>query len=184
MRLKANQIDIIRMQDFDAYLTRKKIKYLYIRINREGIVQVSAPLHCPLTKIKLFLQKKTQWIIKHRNVSASSLLSNHLTASLSVEQSAQMAQLVPVLINKWAQVIGVEVNQWVIKVMKTRWGSCQPVKKKICLNAHLIQYPLICLEYVIVHELVHLLEASHNARFHALMTYYMPEWKEYKRRLT
>ncbi|MBX9702646.1 MAG: M48 family metallopeptidase [Silvanigrellaceae bacterium] len=95
-------------------------------------------------------------------------------------QREQLKSLLPALIEKWEPILGVKVNQWGIRAMKTRWGSCNPVKKHISLNLTLIQKPLVCLEYVLVHELVHLLEASHNKRFHALMTHYLPDWKKYK----
>ena len=95
----------------------------------------------------------------------------------------QMQFRVPELIKKWEVIIGVQVNEWGIKTMKTRWGSCNTVKKRVWLNLNLIQKPLMCLEYVIVHELVHLLEASHNKRFYALMTQFMPEWKTWKNQL-
>jgi predicted metal-dependent hydrolase len=93
---------------------------------------------------------------------------------------SQMKALVPDLLSKWEPIIGVKANQWGIKVMKTRWGSCNTIKKRIWLNLSLIHYPLGCLEYVLVHELVHLLEASHNRRFYALMSEFMPDWKVYK----
>ena len=92
----------------------------------------------------------------------------------------QMQALLPQLIEKWEAVIGVHADEWRIKSMKTRWGSCHPLKKRICLNLRLMEKPVGCLESVIVHELVHLLEASHNARFYALMTQFMPEWRTYK----
>lgn len=93
----------------------------------------------------------------------------------------EMESILPELINKWQRIIGVTVTEWGIKKMKTRWGSCNTRVARIWLNLSLIQKPLLCLEYVLVHELVHLLEASHNKRFHALMTHFMPQWKEYKR---
>ncbi len=95
-------------------------------------------------------------------------------------QRDQMRGLLPNLIAKWEPIIEVKVNHWGIRAMQTRWGSCNPVKKRIWMNLYLIQKPLICLEYVLVHEMVHLLEASHNHRFKAYMTRFMPEWRTYK----
>lgn len=95
----------------------------------------------------------------------------------------QMQAYLPSLFDKWESIIGVNATQIRIKHMKSRWGSCHPIKKHITLNLRLIEKPLICLEYVIVHELVHLLEASHNQRFHALMTHYLPDWKLIKKTL-
>jgi len=65
--------------------------------------------------------------------------------------------------------------------MKTRWGSCNIRARRIWLNLNLIKKPLCCLDYVVVHELVHLLEASHNKRFYSLMTQFMPQWRDYQR---
>lgn len=93
---------------------------------------------------------------------------------------SQMLNVLPELIQKWEALIGVRVNAWGIRVMKTRWGSCNTSKKRIWLNLNLIKKPLPCLESVIVHELVHLLEASHNKRFYALMSQFMPDWKTYQ----
>ena len=95
----------------------------------------------------------------------------------------QMKALLPPLFEKWEAIIGVKTDDWGVKAMKTRWGSCNTRKKRIWLNLHLIHHPLICLEYVLVHELVHLLEPSHNKRFYQLMGQFMPAWKEHKQLL-
>ena len=95
----------------------------------------------------------------------------------------QMLALLPGLIQKWEPIIGVRVHAFGVKTMKTRWGSCNVIAHRIWLNLKLIQKPLICLEYVLVHEMVHLLEANHSKRFYSLMTQFMPEWKEHQKRL-
>lgn len=92
----------------------------------------------------------------------------------------ELESLLPEILVQWEQIIGVRVVQWGIKKMKTRWGSCNTRARRIWLNLNLIKKPVICIEYVLVHELVHLLEASHNQRFYALMTQYMPLWREYQ----
>ncbi|BCA94072.1 zinc metalloprotease [Legionella antarctica] len=92
----------------------------------------------------------------------------------------EMESLIPELIKQWETVIGVTVAQWGIKKMKTRWGSCNTRARRIWLNLNLIKKPVLCLEYVLVHELVHLVEASHNKRFYTLMTQFMPQWREYQ----
>lgn len=85
-----------------------------------------------------------------------------------------------ILIPHWERIIGVCASHYQIRLMTARWGSCHPHTRKICFNLELIKYPQICLEYVIVHEIVHLLEPSHNARFKALMDKFMPDWRQYK----
>ena len=87
------------------------------------------------------------------------------------------------LIAKWEKVIGVKTNDWGVKKMKTRWGTCNIQAKRIWLNLELVKKPQHCLEYVIVHELVHLLERKHNARFWNYISQFMPEWKQYQAEL-
>lgn len=95
----------------------------------------------------------------------------------------QMQKLLPQLIQHWEAVIGVKVVEWGIKKMKTRWGSCNTKASRIWLNLNLMKKPPICLEYVLVHELIHLLEPSHNQRFYRLMDHFMPTWREYEYQL-
>lgn len=84
---------------------------------------------------------------------------------------------IPDLLNHWQSVIGKQAADWGIKKMKTRWGSCNIAQRRIWLNLELAKKPIECLEYVLVHELVHLLERHHNDRFKAYMDKYLPQWQ-------
>ena len=86
------------------------------------------------------------------------------------------AQL-PELIDKWEKIMGVKASQWGVKQMKTKWGACNIEAKRIWINLELAKKPLVCLEYIIVHELVHLLERNHNDKFVAHMNTFMPKWR-------
>ncbi len=81
------------------------------------------------------------------------------------------------MITRWESLLCVRVAQVSVRRMTSRWGSCTPRKRSIRLNSELAKRPPECLEYIVVHELVHLLEASHNARFHALMDRFLPGWR-------
>jgi predicted metal-dependent hydrolase len=96
---------------------------------------------------------------------------------------AYLKEVVPELISKWETKIGVQSSDWKIKKMRTKWGSCNTDNKKILLNLELAKKPQHCLEYVIVHELIHLLERKHNDNFKTLLDNFMPNWKTYKREL-
>lgn len=89
----------------------------------------------------------------------------------------QLRLLIPPIIEKWQPVLGVEVLDWRIRRMKTRWGSCNIQAQRIWLNLELAKKPVQCLEYVVVHEMMHLLERYHNDRFTALMDRHLPEWR-------
>jgi len=87
------------------------------------------------------------------------------------------------LITKWEARLGVKVERLLIQRMKTKWGSCNHQARNIRLNTDLAKKPAECLEYLVVHELAHLLEPTHNARFVALMNQYMPKWRSHQESL-
>lgn len=95
----------------------------------------------------------------------------------------KLKEQVPVLIERWEKTIGVEVPEWVVKIMKTKWGTCNRETKRIWLNIELAKKPEHCLEYILVHEMVHLLERNHTEQFVAYMDKFMPPWRNYKEEL-
>lgn len=90
---------------------------------------------------------------------------------------------VPPLLDKWQLLMGVQVERFYVQRMKTKWGSCNPRARTVRFNTDLAKKPPECLEYIVVHELVHLLEPTHNSRFIALMDQLMPKWQFYRERL-
>jgi predicted metal-dependent hydrolase len=96
---------------------------------------------------------------------------------------SQLKKQIPGLIEKWEHIVGVEINDWCVKKMKTRWGTCNRKAKRIWINLELAKKPLHCLEFIIVHELTHLIERYHNDRFKGLMDGFMPQWRLYKEEL-
>jgi predicted metal-dependent hydrolase len=96
----------------------------------------------------------------------------------------QLLALIPPLLEKWQHQLGVQVVAWGIKKMKTKWGSSNVDARRIWLNLELAKKPPQCLEYVLVHELVHLLERHHNERFLSLLDKFMPQWRQYKEALS
>lgn len=95
----------------------------------------------------------------------------------------QLKQAVPPLLTRWQTELGVSVERFFVQRMKTKWGSCNPTARTIRLNTELAKKPTECLEYVLVHELVHLLVSTHNARFVELMDRFMPSWQLYRQLL-
>ena len=95
----------------------------------------------------------------------------------------QLKALIPPLLHKWQPVLGVRVAGWGIKKMKTKWGSCNSKDRRVWLNLELAKKLVQCLEYIVFHEMVHLLERQHNDRFHALINQFMPQWRLYREEL-
>lgn len=85
--------------------------------------------------------------------------------------------LVPALLEKWQPILGVQASHWGVKKMKTKWGSCTPTAKRLWLNPELATRSVLCVEYIVVHELVHLIERRHSERFTALMDGFLPSWR-------
>jgi hypothetical protein len=96
---------------------------------------------------------------------------------------AQVKQALPAMIEKYEILMGVRVAEFGVKRMKTRWGTCNTAAQRIWLNLELAKKPLACLEYVVAHEMTHLLERSHNQRFVQLMDQFMPDWRTHKAQL-
>jgi predicted metal-dependent hydrolase len=95
----------------------------------------------------------------------------------------QLKEAIDPLIAKWETIIDVQVAEWNVKQMKTKWGTCNIKASRIWLNLELIKKPAYCLEYIIVHEMVHLLERHHNERFLMYMNRFMPLWQHYREEL-
>jgi hypothetical protein len=91
----------------------------------------------------------------------------------------QLKEVLPPLVAKWERLMGAKVARIFVRRMKTKWGSCNPRAHTIRLNTALAKKPRECLEYIVVHEMVHLLEPTHNGRFVALMDQFMPKWRFY-----
>lgn len=92
----------------------------------------------------------------------------------------QLRDAVKPLLTKWQKTLGVTAKNVVVRRMRTRWGSCQKKTRNILLNTDLAKKPRECLEYIVLHELVHLLEPTHNQSFIKLMHYHMPKWPNYR----
>ncbi len=95
----------------------------------------------------------------------------------------ELKRVIPEVLDKCIKRVGKAPNEWHVKNMKTRWGTCNIQKKRIWLNLQLAKRPIECLEYVITHELVHLYEKGHNAKFRAYMDQFYPNWKNVKKKL-
>lgn len=93
---------------------------------------------------------------------------------------SELKRTLPNILDKWEPIVGKKANFWGIKKMKTKWGSCNISQKRIWLNLELAKKTPECLEYIVVHELVHLLERHHNNRFKSLMDGAMPQWRLYR----
>jgi predicted metal-dependent hydrolase len=130
-------------------------------------------------------------VVEHEG-AAKIILNRNRTITLQVRKGSTLEQreealnqwyrkelktLIPPLLEQWQPKLGVHVKEWGVKRMKTRWGTCNPRAHRIWLNLELAKKPESCLEYIVVHELAHLLERNHGDRFIAVMDKHLPQWR-------
>ena len=96
---------------------------------------------------------------------------------------AELKKELPAIIKKWTKIIGVKPKEVSVKKMKTKWGTCNHQSKRIWINLELAKKPYHCLEYIFVHEMVHLLEKKHSDKFKAYMDKFLPKWRQLKNEL-
>lgn len=96
---------------------------------------------------------------------------------------AELKKQIPSIIEKWVKLLNVKVNGWQVRQMKTKWGSCNIEKKRILINLELAKKPEHCLEYIIVHEMIHFMERHHNDKFLYYMDRHLSNWKQLKTEL-
>jgi len=163
----------LRTQEREApreFLNRESHYFNGKRYLLKVIEQDAAPrVELKHSKIELYIRPQTTK--EKRKSILDEWYRNQLKASL------------PALIVKWGRKMNVMVNEFGIKKMKTKWGTCSREAKRLWLNLELAKKPGECLEYIVVHEMVHLLERNHNERFISLMDKFMPKWKFYKEEL-
>jgi len=96
---------------------------------------------------------------------------------------ARLQDQIPPLIAAWEPLLGVRVSSWGIKRMKTRWGSCNASARRIWVNLELAKKPAGCLEYIVVHEMLHLVQRAHNREFKARLELLLPNWRRHRNQL-
>lgn len=178
--------ELVFVDEFEVWILRKRIKNINLRVKPpDGRIEVSAPLHVDTSFVRAFVREKRDWICKQQERIAASPQGR--AAAASPDEVAQWREVVqafvPPLIAKWEPIMGVKAGKIAYRNMTGRWGSCQPSTGRICINVRLALYPPECLEYVVVHELCHLLERGHGPRFHALMDAFLPDWKAIRAKL-
>lgn len=126
------------------------------------------------------VEKKSNKIILTVPGDSSIELKEHL---ITEWYRKELKRCIPAVLERCQKRMGVYANEWRVKNMTTKWGTCNIPEKRIWLNLQLVKKPPECLEYIIIHELVHLIERNHTEKFQALVEEYFPTWREVKRTL-
>ena len=170
-------------------ITYRRTSRLSIRIGKKGDVLVSAPVGLPKEEVMSFVESNREWInqarqrnYEHQQQRARFFNQLPLTTEAQILDSLdRLRALVEPIVERYGSRMGVRPSIVYYKPTISRWGSCNVRDRSICISAYVLLLPEWCVEHVVVHELCHLLEPSHNARFHALMDKYYPRWHEARR---
>lgn len=157
-----------------------------MRLVKNGDVHVSAPIGTPRKVVEAFIAEHRQWMEKASEKNAGRQEQRAaFFARLPLETKAQredaekrIRALLEPMIERYAKLMGVAPSSVSYKPMISRWGVCNVKTRSITYSTYLLLLPQWCAEHVVVHELCHLLEPSHNARFHRLMDFYFPVWRQ------
>ncbi len=177
---------VLHVGGIEVHVTRKRVKNVTLRVKApDGRVTASAPYHVTDAYLTALVEKRLSWIKGQQEALAASPRARAEQASAEEVEAwrAVVSACVPALIETWEPILGVRAGKLAYRNMKSRWGSCQPSTGRICINVRLALYPPECLEYVVVHELCHLLVHGHGPDFHALLDRVMPDWRERRAKL-
>ena len=177
---------LIFVDDLEVWVIQKKrIKNINLRVQPGGRIEVSVPYATPDDVVEDIVREKHDWLVKSQAKSTDTPMARAMEASpAEVREWRKVVEaFTPALVERWEPILGVKAGQLTYRKMKSRWGSCQPSTGRICINVVLALYPPECLEYVVVHELMHLLVPGHGPEFQAIMTRVMPDWKQRRAKL-
>lgn len=185
-------------------VTRKRVRNLNLRVHGDGGVVASVPWHTSRERAQQFLDAHAAWIFsrvsnkaERQDVDADAspiyalwgrerrTADGHVPGAEELDElwRGEVERALPEVIDRMEPLVGAHATSWQLRAMSSRWGSCTPARGSIRINVRLAAYPPECLEYVVAHELAHLLEPSHNARFHAIVARAIPNERAIRVRL-
>ena len=174
-------------------------KISWIKKRRKKLADKPRPAELQFENGELLplLGKQYPLLVRHGSINKAYFVTDHI--ELQVRNNTPRARklkiieewyrdvlktIVPTILSKWEKTIGVRIAEWRIQNMRTKWGTCNISARRIVLNLQLAKKAPEYLEYVIIHELLHLVEKSHNAKFKKHMNTFCPDWKRLRKTLT
>lgn len=172
-------------------ITKKKVKNSNLRIRPDSphVIRVSIPYSMSYdAAVRMLDQPRIlRWLENYQEklgrVPAAPRMMDEDWMKQEPYFRKRLKELLPGMFQKWEPLLGVKSNRITIRDTRSQWGSCSLRTGNISISVWLGAYPEECVEYVVVHELVHLLEPGHNERFYGFLNQYYPEWKKCRERL-
>lgn len=181
-----------RVEDIAVFVRRSRIRRMYLRLADPDVplpadvvaaVRVSAPMHASTETVATFVRSHREWAI--RQSALRERLPQPVTwdAPAIAQARERLLRIIPPLLDAWAETLGVTVAEWRLRRMRTRWGSCNTAARRIWFSLELARWRDDLIEYVVVHELAHLIASGHGPEFQAVMNAALPDWRDRRREL-
>ncbi len=165
-------------------LKRSKRKTLSLQITKDCTVLVRAPKSYPKKLIDQFVENHTDWITIHLEKQKNVLQNTHVLSDDEINNLKRQAkEYIPNKVKEFAEIMGLEYGQIKITSAKTRYGSCNTKTYNLCFSYRLMLKPKEAVDYVIVHELAHIVHPNHSKDFYSYIEKYMPDYKNREKTL-
>ncbi|MDR0517002.1 MAG: M48 family metallopeptidase [Fibromonadaceae bacterium] len=158
---------------------RKRVKNVRLYVSPEALqVHLTIPFYASEKFALEFVNSKMGWLKKTLEKIKANPPVLQCLPEISKEEVEELRRLIAIMVPVWEFKLGVNAASWKLRKMKSRWGTCDIKTKAITFSTGLIKKPLRCIEYVVAHELAHLIVADHSAKFYAVIAKHFPYWKE------
>jgi len=164
---------------------RKRVRSVRLYVSQKDLqAHLTIPLYASEKFALDFLNKNIGWLKKTmEKIKANPPPALRQEQSISKEEMEKLKKLISNLLPLWEFRLGVKAKSWKLRKMKTQWGNCKTKTGEITFSTSLIKKPLRCVEYVVAHELAHLIEANHSEKFYAVIAKHFPYWREVRKEL-
>jgi predicted metal-dependent hydrolase len=162
---------------------RKRVRNVRLYISSKDLqIYLTIPFFATEKFALEFTKSKMDWLKKSlEKIKASP--QHTQTLEISKEEIEELRRIIASMVPQWEFRLGVQAKEWKLRKMKSRWGTCDTRTGKITFSTSLIRKSIRCIEYVVAHELAHLIVADHSKKFYAVMAKHFPYWKEIRKEL-
>jgi len=164
---------------------RKRVRSVRLYISQKDLqAHLTIPYYASEKFAIDFLSKNYEWLKRTmEKIKENPPPALRKEQEISKEEMAKLKRIISNLLPQWEFRLGVKAKDWKLRKMKTQWGNCKMKTREITFSTGLIKKPLRCIEYVVAHELAHLIEANHSEKFYAVIAKHFPYWKEVRKEL-
>lgn len=157
----------------------KRVRNVRLYVSRDSEAHLTIPFYATEKFALEFVKCKIGWLKKALERTKEKTIATEITK----EEIEELKRIISNLLPQWEFRLGVKAKSWKLRKMKSQWGNCKVLTGEVTFNTALIKKSMRCIEYVVAHELAHLIEANHSAKFYAVIAKHFPFWKEIRKEL-